>query len=105
MNEQEVLAPAEIEADFAIRCCDDSMMNVRLFSGDLVFIRACDRVESGQIAAVRIGEEYILRRVYCGDGYLYLAAENPLFESITVSTPDDNIEIIGVAVKALCNVF
>lgn len=102
MNEQSAIAPAEIEADFVFQCYDNSMVNVHLFCGDLVFIRACDDVEDGHIAAVRIGESVILRRIYHAAGYLELRAENPEYPPIVIHGQD--AEIIGAAVKALCSV-
>lgn len=105
MNEQTAIAPAEIEADFVFRCYDNSMVNVHLFCGDLVFIRACDDVEDGKIAVVRMGESVALRRVYHGADYLELRAENPECPPIVAHCQDSEVEIIGAAVKALCSVF
>lgn len=33
-----VLAPADIKADMVFRCVGDSMINARIFDGDIVFI-------------------------------------------------------------------
>ena len=63
-------------------------------------ITACDDVEDGQIAAVRIGESYALRRVYHCAGSIELRAENPSYPPILTQ----EVEILGVAVKALCSV-
>lgn len=101
MTDETVLAPADIEADFVFRCYDNSMVFAHLFDGDLVFIRACDDVEDGQIAAVRIGESYALRRVYHCAGSLELRAEHPNYPTIITQEG----EILGAAVKALCSVF
>ena len=100
MTDETVLAPADIEADFVFRCYDNSMVFAHLFTGDPVFIRACDDVEDGQIAAVRIGESYALRRVYHCAGSIELRAENPSYPPILTQ----EVEILGVTVKALCSV-
>ena len=71
--------PEGIAADFCLQHHDDSMINARLFSGDIVFIRAQDAVENGAIAAVQIGAEAILRRVYYYNNRLELRAENPTY--------------------------
>ena len=46
----------DIGADFALRCKGDSMINARIYDGDLVFIRECELedIRNGEIAAVRI---------------------------------------------------
>ena len=105
MNEQSTIAPADIEADFVFCCQDDSMMGANLPTGSLVFIRACEDVEDGHIAAVRIGDSFVLRRVYHWSGYLELRAENPEYPPIVIHGQDGDTDILGVAVKALCSVF
>lgn len=54
MTERTILAPEDIEADFVFRCYDNSMVFAHLFTGDMVFIRSCDDVEDGHIAAISI---------------------------------------------------
>ena len=56
--------PNNIHADFCLRCEGDSMINARIFDGDIVFIQACQTVDNGQIAAVSIDNEATLKRVY-----------------------------------------
>lgn len=46
-HDYSVEAPAHIEADFAVICKDDSMINARIFDGDIVYIRQQDTVEDG----------------------------------------------------------
>ena len=43
-----------IHADFALKCKGDSMINARIFDGDIVYIRKQNDVENGEIAAVLI---------------------------------------------------
>ena len=57
-----------VHADFALQCKGDSMINARIFDGDLVYIRIQPEVENGEIAAVRIGDEATLKRVYYTPG-------------------------------------
>lgn len=88
--------PAEIKADFALRIKGDSMINARLFDGDLVFIEQQSDVENGSIAAVLIGNKATLKRVYKYEGRLELRAENPLYAPISIEGPDLlNVRIIG----------
>ena len=57
------------------------MINARIWDGDIVFIRAQPQVENGEIAAVIIGDEATLKRVYYypQQNRLMLNAENPAF--------------------------
>ena len=75
----EVDIPKNIRADFALRCKGDSMINARIFDGDLVYIHQQEDVDNGQIAAVLIGEEATLKRVYKYPNRLELRPENPTF--------------------------
>lgn len=104
MNETTVMAPADIDADFTLQCEDDSMMNARLFKGDIVFIKSCEDVEDGQIAVIQIDQDCCLKRVYHGSDYLELRAENPKYPPMFIRGTHENIKIIGKVVKAWCNV-
>lgn len=105
MSEGTILAPECVEADFLFRCCDDSMMNANLFTGAMVFVRACDDVDDGQIAVVRMGGGVALRRVYHGPDYLELRSENPMYPPAIIRGQSSGLEILGAAVKALCDVI
>ena len=75
----EVDVPKNIRADFALHCKGDSMINARIFDGDIVYIHQQEDVDNGQIAAVLIGEEATLKRVYKYPNRLELRPENPTF--------------------------
>lgn len=97
--EQTVLAPEDINADVVFRCVGDSMINARIFDGDLVFIRLQPEVENGQIGLVRIDDEYTLKRIYLQDDYMELRAENPTVPAIIIRGNDLNdCEVVGLAV-------
>lgn len=104
LDEESVLAPADIDADFVFRCVGDSMINARIFDGDVVFIKRIP-VEDGQIGVVRIGEEYTLKRIYHGPDYLELRSENPMYKPIIVRGEQENAEIVGRAVHFLSHVI
>lgn len=57
-------APAEKQIDFALTCRGDSMIDAGIHDGDIAYIRKQPQVENGQIAAVRIGTDATLKRVY-----------------------------------------
>lgn len=104
LEEESVWAPVSIDADFVFRCVGDSMINARIFDGDVVFVKACP-VEDGQIAVVRIGDEYTLKRIYHGPDYLELRAENPMYKPIIIRGEQENAEIVGRAVQFLSRVI
>ena len=74
-----VEASADINADFCLTARGDSMINARIFDGDIVFIRAQPQVENGEIAAVIVNDEATLKRVYLKSDRIILRPENPLF--------------------------
>lgn len=91
--------PEYIQADFALRCKGDSMINARIFDGDIVYIYRQPEVENGQIAAVRIGEEATLKKVYFTGSRLVLRAANPLYDDLEYEGPElEEVEILGKAV-------
>ena len=67
--------PAAWRADFALECHGDSMAP-RIQDGDIVCIRRQPEVETGQIAAVRIGEEATLKHFYKSGDTVTLLADN-----------------------------
>ena len=73
-----VEASSELEADFCLTAKGDSMINARIFDGDIVFIRQQPDVENGEIAAVIIENDVTLKRVYKYNGRIELRPENPL---------------------------
>lgn len=91
--------PENIKADFALRCKGDSMINARIFDGDIVYIRQQQDVENGQIAAVLIEDEATLKRVKKYEDHVVLEAENPMFKPIVLWADEMNsLRILGLAV-------
>lgn len=97
--------PEDSSADFALRCSGDSMINARIFPGDLVLIRQQPDVDSGEIAAVLLDGEATLKRVYKYAERVELRAENPLYPVIHVEGPAlANFRILGKAVSFISEV-
>lgn len=94
-----VNVPFHLNADFALTCKGDSMINARIFDGDVVYIRQQEDVENGEIAAVLIGDEATLKRVYKSEGKIVLSACNPLYpDMVFVNGETRAVHIIGKAV-------
>lgn len=108
--EKEIQLPEDISADFCLRCKGDSMINARIYDGDIVFIRKQPMVENGEIAAVLIDEmadvsEATLKRVYIYEDKIMLIAENPAYPPMIYSNEDMNsVRIAGKAVAFLSKV-
>lgn len=98
-HDGDVDVPEHIHADFALRCKGDSMINARIFDGDIAYIRQQDTIENGEIAAVLIDDEATLKRVRLYDDHIVLEPENPQFRPIVYWNEEMNdVHIIGKAV-------
>lgn len=85
-----------------MKCKGDSMINAHIFDGDVVYIREQPNVENGEIAAVLIGDEATLKRVYKYPSKVVLRPENPLYNDITYAEEEMNdVRILGKAVAHL----
>ena len=105
LDGETIFAPADIDADFVFRCVGDSMINARIFDGDIVFVKSDDPVEDGQIAVVRVDDEYTLKRIYHGPDFLELRPENPTYRTQRIYGEQVNAEIVGKAVYFLSRVI
>lgn len=89
-------APEDIRCDFALRCKGDSMIDAGIHDGDAVYIRIQPEVENGEIAAVRIGEEATLKRVYYDGTTLTLMPANATFAPMVYTGPQlEEVHIEG----------
>lgn len=96
-----VMADMDINADFCLTAKGDSMINARIYDGDIVFIRKMPIVKNGDIAAVIIDNEATLKRVYYypEKNKLILNPENPQYEPLVYINEElDTIRILGKAV-------
>lgn len=78
---------------FYLKAKGDSMTGARIHHGDLLLIRKQEEVENGEIAAVLIGEEAVLKKVYRNGEQLVLESANPNYEPIFA--PPAEAKIIG----------
>ena len=100
----------DVHADFALRCKGDSMINARIFDGDIVYIRKQNSVENGEIAAVLIDgveseSEATLKRFFRENDKIRLSAENPMYADKQYYGEEMNqVRVIGKAVAFLSKV-
>ena len=91
--------PITIHCDFTLLCKGDSMIDARIWDGDVVYIRQQPELENGEIAAVRIGDEATLKKVYYNGRRIILRACNPLYADMEYEGEELNdVEILGKAV-------
>ena len=97
--EKIVDVPENIRCDFSLICHGDSMEGAGIHDRDVVYIRIQPEVENGEIAAVRIGEEATLKRVYYQNGTLTLMPANAAYAPMVYTGPElNNVQIEGKAV-------
>ena len=90
-----------ITADFCLRAQGDSMVNARIYDGDIVLVKQQPTVDNGEIAVVLIGDEATLKRVfyYPEKQKLILSPENPKYEPfVFIGEELNEIKILGKAV-------
>ncbi|MBP3359292.1 MAG: helix-turn-helix domain-containing protein [Clostridia bacterium] len=100
----EFVVSCDTNADFCLIAKGDSMINARIYDGDIVLIKAQSDVENGEIAAVIIDDEATLKKVYKVGNVITLMPANPKYDPL-VYTPDEfrNIRILGKAVGMQTN--
>lgn len=97
--------PAYAQCDFTLVCKGDSMINARIFDGDIVCIRQQPEVENGEIAAVLIDDEATLKRVKRFEDHIVLEPENPLYRPIVFWGEEmESVHIMGKATHFISTV-
>lgn len=80
----------------------DSMTGAQINEGDLLLIQKQDEVENGEIAAVVIEDECVLKRVYKDGRSFTLISENPNYAPINFNPKEDlHIRVIGKLKRAI----
>ena len=96
--EDYVNVPKVIKCDFLLACKGNSMINLRVYDGDLVCVKQQPTVENGEVAAILIDDEATLKRFNQYGDTVVLKAENPDFPDIVLKESDaKEIKIIGKA--------
>lgn len=75
----------------------DCMTDAHIIEGSLVLVRMQSRIESGQIAVVRVEDEVVLRRVKWLRNQLILYPANPNYDPMIIAS--GNVQIIGRVVE------
>ena len=87
-----------LEADFCLRAKGDSMVNARIFDGDVLFVKKQAMVDDGDIALVIVEDEATVKRVYYDreNNVLQLVPDNPKYKIMRyVGAELNQIRILG----------
>lgn len=91
--------PDDIRCDFTLKCKGDSMIDLRIRDGDVVYIRKQSDVDNGEVAAVIIDGEATLKKVFKLSKRLVLRAANPMFEDLEYE--GEELKYITIAGKVV----
>lgn len=84
------------DPDFCLKARGDSMIDVGINDGDLVFFKSTPVVENGKIAAVILDDTITLKRFFKNNNEIILRPENKFFSPIIIREEDCiRIEVIG----------
>ena len=89
------------EKCFALEVEGESMIGAGILPGDYVIVDAGKQVRKGQIAAVQIGEEATVKRVFINKNQVRLKAENPQYEDIVVDRKSPEVKVYGPVVGVM----
>ena len=91
-------ADANMDADFCLTAQGDSMINARIFDGDILFVKKQSTVQDGEIAVVLIEDSATVKRVYYDkeNNVLTLIPENPTHKPMRFTGSQlEQIRILG----------
>ena len=90
------------KADYVLTAKGDSMINIGIHDGDIIFVKEQPTVENGQVAVVALGDEACLKRFYYYQekSLMILKSENPAYQDIIKVGPElEDVRVLGRAVK------
>lgn len=88
------------DVDFCVKVVGDSMVDVDINDGDIVFAKSTPEVANGQIAVVEIDhEKACLKRFYRSNGTITLISANPKYPPMVFTAENcESVEVKGLAV-------
>lgn len=108
MDEEKPILYENIDKDMAITgeyfaiLINDTYMEPRIGVNDIVILKKSNSAETGDIVAVEINDNIIIRKIRYLDDGIMLMPSNPIYDPIVYTSLDikeNNIEIIGKAVE------
>lgn len=97
-EDYETYIDSPCKADYALRVEGDSM-EPGFIDGDIIYIKAQDDVDDGQIAVVLLDDSAALKHVYHIPNGLMLTSDNPKYPPMHMTFEDYNvIRVLGIVV-------
>lgn len=90
--------PDKIECNYILECRGDSMKDVGIDDGDLVYVRSQPDVSDGEIAVVMVENEATLKRVYHHRNMIQLVSANAKYPPMILTERDGTVRIEGKVV-------
>lgn len=92
------------QPDFSLTARGDSMIDVGIHDGDIVFFRNTPVVENGKIAAVIIDNTTTLKRFFKNEHEIILQPENKFYSPIIIREDDgQEVRVLGEMVGMYVN--
>ncbi len=82
-------------ASYFMRVKGDSMINVGIFSGDLILVDRSLTPANGKIVVASINNEYTVKKYYTKNNAIYLIPANKKYNPIKIN-PDDEFKVFGI---------
>jgi len=91
------------QADYLLKVRGMSMRDAGILDGDLLAVHRTSECRSGQIVVARIGDDVTVKRLQKHRHVVELVPENPAFDTITIDTRREELQIEGLAVGVIRN--
>ncbi|HWI12744.1 MAG TPA: transcriptional repressor LexA [Burkholderiales bacterium] len=91
------------QADYLLKVRGMSMRDAGILDGDLLAVHRTSECRSGQIVVARVGDDVTVKRLQKHRHVVELVPENPAFDTITIDTRREELQIEGLAVGVIRN--
>ena len=102
LGEEEASIEEASRANYWLKVTGNSMNGAGILDGSLVLVRQCEKVESGKIAVVLVGDEVTVKRVIYQPKMLVLESANPEVPSryfTSSEVKDTPVRILGQVIS------
>jgi repressor LexA len=89
------------EKSFALQVEGESMTGAGILPGDYVIVEGGAEVRNGAIAAVRIGDDATVKRLYLSQKQARLKSENPDYEDIVINKDSEEFVVFGPVIGVM----
>ncbi len=84
---------------FSIQVMDEGMESSGIYRGDYLTVLLRDKINSGEIAVVRLSDKIYVRRIYYANGYIRLETSAESRTPLIVESSTPGFEIIGKVIS------